>query len=536
MRRTTFTILALLPALASAQEPTWFPGTTVKICQLTGDFDVARKLPTLSRTKTRFGVEGTDLGSSFEHDGKLWFLFGDTRGRSGDRDFLASTTAILPEEVNLDVRTDPKHVFLPLELPGFRLGAFEVPTCGTSTQGRMLVLFTTDHTKERTMGRSVLGASDDDGKKFEALGELSRKHFINAAMAKVGGRDAPGLPYSNGILVFGTGDYRKSDVRLMVLDASNAVALQTKKYFTGAREGVSHWADDEDAAVKLLDHAVVGEISVAWIPPLSRWVMLYNSSSPRGIVMRTAVRPWGPWSAPQVIFEPWRDGGYPQFMHVSSQHGRMDRLSDAGRDADWGGEYGPFLIPRFVTGDEKRCTLVFTMSTWNPYQVVIMRADVGRAAESRPTKTTRTLPGSAGWTVSPGMLKTFEHGGKPAVTTFAEKGDETTGVASLRLTATRGGSVSFTIHGGHAEVLLLHQKGDLPGRLNPASFYQAVKAGAAGRVVEAVSGPDSNDGGVPIKWSLDRFAGEDVTILIVDHLAEPWGFVSLSEVEIVSSA
>jgi hypothetical protein len=35
---------------------------------------------TTLRTRSRYGLEGTDLGYSFEHQGKLYFLFGDTVG------------------------------------------------------------------------------------------------------------------------------------------------------------------------------------------------------------------------------------------------------------------------------------------------------------------------------------------------------------------------------------------------------------------------------------------------------------------------
>jgi len=54
------------------------PGSVRKICQLTGERDRQRNADTLNRTETRFGLIGTDLGASFEHDGRLWFLFGDT--------------------------------------------------------------------------------------------------------------------------------------------------------------------------------------------------------------------------------------------------------------------------------------------------------------------------------------------------------------------------------------------------------------------------------------------------------------------------
>jgi len=49
-------------------------------------------------------------------------------------------------------------------------------------------------------------------------------------------------------------------------------------------------------------------------------------------------------------------------------------VHDPGRENVWGGEYGPYLIARFFTGDERQTTIYFVMSTWNPYNVVLMRS------------------------------------------------------------------------------------------------------------------------------------------------------------------
>jgi hypothetical protein len=59
---------------------------------------------TLSRTATRYGSEGTDLGNSFESGGRVYFLFGDTVGRLRRAlDTIATTDAHDPENgVRLD--------------------------------------------------------------------------------------------------------------------------------------------------------------------------------------------------------------------------------------------------------------------------------------------------------------------------------------------------------------------------------------------------------------------------------------------------
>jgi len=82
-------------------------GSTRKVCQLTGDWDRALKRPTLSLTSTRAGVVGTDLGSSFEHNGRLYFLFGDTWGRPGARDAIAWTASADCRKIELKFFTSP---------------------------------------------------------------------------------------------------------------------------------------------------------------------------------------------------------------------------------------------------------------------------------------------------------------------------------------------------------------------------------------------------------------------------------------------
>ncbi|MBI3952210.1 MAG: DUF4185 domain-containing protein [Acidobacteria bacterium] len=69
------------PLRAQSSSVRYVPGSSQKICQLTGELDRERQQFTLNRTESRFGIWGTDLGASFEHDGRIYFLFGDTIGR-----------------------------------------------------------------------------------------------------------------------------------------------------------------------------------------------------------------------------------------------------------------------------------------------------------------------------------------------------------------------------------------------------------------------------------------------------------------------
>jgi hypothetical protein len=79
-------VFRLEPAFHAMPSPTepvlrYVAGSTIKIEQLLGEEDKQLHQPTLSQTATRYGIEATDLGNSFEHGGRVYFLFGDTVGR-----------------------------------------------------------------------------------------------------------------------------------------------------------------------------------------------------------------------------------------------------------------------------------------------------------------------------------------------------------------------------------------------------------------------------------------------------------------------
>jgi hypothetical protein len=356
---------------ATAAEPhqlVYAPNSTKKVCQLTGDFDRAAGEPTLSLTGKRYGVEATDLGSSFEHKDKLYFLFGDTWGRPGDRDVMAWTKSTDPEKIVLDFHKGKDDKWLPLTVPGIKQGAFEVPSGGISIAGVMYVVCTTDHSEKKKMGRSVLASSDDDGKTFKKLYELSRDKFINVSFWMA----------DDWVYIYGSGDYRKSSVCLARVKPKEIGDQCKLEYFDGTDpKKEPRWSPKESDAVPLFEHDVVGEFSVAHLKPVKRYVMLYNSEKPRGITMRSAEHPAGPRSDGTVVFEPWRDDGYGYFMHISAKNkDKKDSLSDPKREEEGGGEYGPYIMARFTNGADGRCRIYYTMSTWNPYQVVVMQTDL----------------------------------------------------------------------------------------------------------------------------------------------------------------
>jgi hypothetical protein len=39
-------------------------------------------------------------------------------------------------------------------------------------------------------------------------------------------------------------------------------------------------------------------------------------------------------------------------------------------------QYGPYIIHRFTKAVDGKCRIFYTLSTWNPYQVMIMQTDL----------------------------------------------------------------------------------------------------------------------------------------------------------------
>ena len=379
MNSKAFIFLLIMSGIAQAQtgRVIYVPGSTVKISQLVGDYDRERQTATLNVTDTRYHLWGTDLGVPFRHHGRTYLLFGDTIGPPGG-DAIAYTTDTDPEDgLELTFVHDASGMYKPVQIPGVSQRDFEVPMEGVSVGGRMYIYHTTDHSNSVTMGRSVVAASDDDGQTFEYLYDFSTQHFINVSVVEVDLAQWGGFPQQTGqgLVIFGSGRYRQSDVRLAFQPADSIESAQSLRYFTGLDPaGLPQWSAREEDAASLFSQPCVGELSVSYNRFLHKWFMLYNCDNPRGINFRTADRPWGPWSVPQLLFDPWLDGGYCHFMHTSWQFRHCDAVHDPGRENEWGGEYGPYQFEDLATGNDSTTTIYFTMSTWNPYTVVLMKS------------------------------------------------------------------------------------------------------------------------------------------------------------------
>ncbi|MGO9612075.1 MAG: DUF4185 domain-containing protein [Dissulfurispiraceae bacterium] len=367
------------------------------------------------------------------HHGKLFFLFGDAlpspkfQGKPNrrrdpprlpdDDDAIAFTTDMRTDRCpNLEFIIYPNGAYRsPVVLnadgqPVITLRTNEMPISGISERGRMYVIFGTDNVLSNPPGgprkpqggptRSVMAVSDDDAETFHYLYDVSKgsdAKFIYGSLAQ----GADGYIYFWGAR--GGTFYRRSAPYFARKKAALLDRPGEFEYFTRVDpSGQPHFSSSEvDASPLFQDylddssepHNCMANFSVQSNQFVHRWVMLYSCSNRTlanlgGIWMRLAEQPWGPWIAPQTIFNAKRDGGLCHFVHrpVNAQNPTAcDDLSPPERRAQAGGNYAPYLIPDFTTGDGARGTSTFyyTMSTWNPYGQVIMKTTIQDESKQR---------------------------------------------------------------------------------------------------------------------------------------------------------
>jgi hypothetical protein len=186
--------------------------------------------------------------------------------------------------------------------------------------------------------------------------------------------------------VVGLGAYRASDVYLATIPASSFDTGAGTRYFAGLVNGQPVWSSSESAAVPVVAEKggpSIGNVSVIYSPALGLWLMTYDggrqSPSTAGVYFTYAKDPWGPWAEPQLIFNQRRDGANGTFVHdpgITPNDG-LNGPTIGGNDPRTtpGGTYAPYMIERFTRVSGSTLSIYYTLSTWNPYTIVLMRTD-----------------------------------------------------------------------------------------------------------------------------------------------------------------
>jgi len=364
----------------------YVPDSTVKLEQLIGDQDKQRHEPTASQTFTRFGVEGTEIGYSFEHQGHAYFLFGPTVGRvPQEPDTIAMTDTANPEGgVRLDFLTNGGS-YIAVQPSDINMSLMDVPASGISLDGQLYVVASVGGTRGRATSRSVLTkfSAPSTFQTIHTISQLPDGKFIRMSIHAQPG-PIPGLPAGGPyILTWGTGKYRESDAYLSVVPAGQFEAGKGTRYFAGLNAvNVPTWSDNESDATPIVKDGTLGDLSVTWCKELNLWLMTYDRrTQPMGIAFSYSKTPWGPWSEPQIIFNAVRDNGLGKFIHNPLRKiddGLAGPVMGPKRQANAeevrGGAYAPYVVERWTRVQGSTLNLYYVLSTGNPYVVVLMES------------------------------------------------------------------------------------------------------------------------------------------------------------------
>jgi hypothetical protein len=397
---------------------------STKVVQLTGQGDHQRKVPAHNRTEDNFELRGTDLGASFRHRDRTYFLFGDTHWTNGLQGTLDSVAFTTDASAASGLTLQFHRAYPEIVNPGTSQTEYDVPLDGFSFAEEMFAFFTTDHFAHgKVMAKSVLTRCLDRGLDFhnstsanplpfQYLTAFSEMKFINVSVERVGADviRAHHLPAAtDGLLVWGTGAYRSDNVYLafIALDdprtrdrvfASGAfpVSQLNVRYFTGVSGGAPTWSIHEHDAVPLFYPAAIGELSVRWNAVLKRWVCLYMAGPddlPVGaaVVIRVSRTPWGPWSRRRVILD-WVLDALGHRRDANNQRIRTgwfihdgdavpddelgDQIIDNRPPPGGGAAYAPYQLPDYTVETKDAVVFYYVLSCWNPYQVVQMRHEI----------------------------------------------------------------------------------------------------------------------------------------------------------------
>ncbi len=347
--------------------PRLFGGNTQTVSWVTGPLSQ-------NMTLDRFGISGTDLGISWDNGmGQTLMAFGDTFGNCDAADqewrhnvLLRSKDDVLADGISVpdatyddiasgSVVTQERPKFAQQLIDALGVDYVEVaaiPTTAISVGNEQYL----NYMSVRAWGDpghwdtnfSAIAVSNDNGQTWHTdpmtirvnanvtIPDFPQVHADNGKFqmnAYVKGND--GYIYQ-----YGTPNGRFGNAYLARVLPANILKLSEYEYYTN--DDANRWSKDFGNLKAVLSQPV-SEMSAAWNDYLQKYIVLYGTTG--ATVIRTADRPEGPFSAPKTLFNA----------------------------AQLGGVYAPFVHPASKGKD-----LYFTASSWEDYNVMLLRTDLAK--------------------------------------------------------------------------------------------------------------------------------------------------------------
>jgi len=403
--------------------------STTRLGQLTGTVD-PEGLPLLSHPDhwRNSGVDGVDMGANTSHNDVWHIFFGDVVGAQADGDLVARQLPSLDTLQLMPIRISQNGPYNPYQTagpghPSYDLGRNRTPTGAfsyvVSNTPRVFVFaFVGDRFNPDWPVSSVLSSKADpsqtDPLTYKTEFKFSHEKFWMVSPTVVRNSEHPGLPSSvgDGLVILGGGEKDSVHLAWMELDPVKwGPKLSTVRYFTGT-PGTASWSEptgmsEDDARAnpaQAFQHEKKAKrvaslppyfstVSASWLPAARRWLLMtsggvFEQPNPhrqlpqRPIVVQFGTKPWF-WSRRLDVFDPCREQAYGRYMHWTGLDDIHIRVPpklhlDDGRDTwalERGHAYGGFIVDRFTKYEplNKNVNLVYLMSTFNPYQVHVMR-------------------------------------------------------------------------------------------------------------------------------------------------------------------
>ncbi|MBB1041935.1 DUF4185 domain-containing protein [Dietzia sp. DQ11-44] len=344
-----------------------------------------------NKTVERFGISGTDLGILWENGDasspQVLMALGDTMGDCslpGDQwrsnILFRSSDRTLSDGMRIDDA--------PMEGPGLAKSILPrsglpgevtvIPTAGVQVDGtqylRYMSVASWGAPGEWITNYSALAASEDNGENWTPVSGTARTGTGSAQLippslgaphtTHTAGQMSAFLEHDGYVYEYLTPSGRSGAATLARVPAGSIEDMSAYEFWNG-----TGWVADHRATAPVIP-ARVSELSVSWSPRLGRFIALYTNAN-NDIVMRQAATPEGPWSGEDILLS---------YAHVPTL-------------------YGAFIHPWSPAVETVGSDLYFTMSTWDAYNVFLMKTDLNRIpARTLPDPNARMRTADDSWT------------------------------------------------------------------------------------------------------------------------------------------
>ncbi|WP_299020431.1 DUF4185 domain-containing protein [uncultured Dietzia sp.] len=343
-----------------------------------------------NNTVDRFGITGTDLGILWTNGGaggknQVHMALGDTMGDcDGDAQWRSN---ILFRSSDTTLSNGMRIDDAPLEAPGLAASLLPrsglpgettvIPTAGVAVGQTQYLRYMSVETwgdpGEWTTNYSALARSTDNGTTWTPVSGTARTGTGNLALpgnlgaahsAHAAAQMSAFLQDRGYVYEYLTPSGRNGSAILARVPAAGIENMGAYEFWTE-----SGWASDRNAAKVVLD-GQVSELSISWSGHLNRYIALYTDQS-NNVVMRQALTPEGPWSGKDILLS---------YDHLPTL-------------------YGAFAHPWSPAIQSNGKDLYFTLSTWDAYNVFLMKSDLSELAPRTPgSETSRARVADDSWT------------------------------------------------------------------------------------------------------------------------------------------